>query len=155
MSIPLFGLNISKLLYDAIQTAGGLRDIVLIKTIAGTLNPNDLTGGVPVTQTRHNCEGFLSITTDTYREGTLVRAGGESVVILGESLTGTIRPRPGDKCELEGKQFAIGAVSNDPAEATFTCAVNLLETVSGEAPVVVKGAFSSAFDNAFDTDRLV
>ena len=155
MGINLFGQDIAKLLYDSIQSAGGLRPVILIRIREGERNPNDLTGGKVSTQTRYECEGFISRRSDEYRAGTLVRTGGETVVILGDSLPEGIRPRPGDNCIAEDRTFFISGVTNDPAEAVYTSDVSLLELSSSDAPVIISGAFSNAFSSAFDITREV
>ena len=153
MAIPLFGVDIAKMLYDGIRSAGGLRPAVLIRVTDGPRDPNNITGGRAQIQTRYNCEGFISSRSDDFRAGVLVREGGETVAILGNSLPEGVRPRPGDSCLIENRTYFISRVTNDPAEALYTSDVRLQDLDSGDAPVIIPGAFSNAFSSAFDIAR--
>ena len=146
----LFGLDIAKIVNDALAAAGGVLDGVLVRETAGERDPAKLTAPRLKTITRHNFKGFLENRSDKYRDGTLIEQGGEMASLLGASLPSGIVPEDGDRIEIEGHSFRINSVpGRDPAAAIYECEISLIGPVA--PPVVRKrGAFSRAFSSAFD-----
>ena len=129
----LFGQNIAKLVNDAITAAGGVLSASLIRE---TQSDSDilLTDAPASTFVRHACKGFMENRTDEYRGDTLVRKGGQTISILGDSLPGGIVPQAGDRIEIEDAIFLVSGVpTRDPAAAIYECSVSL----AGESDIPV------------------
>lgn len=120
----LFGLDIAALVDANIQAAGGVLTGTLTKPTAGTRTPGDITSGTNPTTQSYSFRGFLESRSQIRINGTLVRAGGQVLSVLGASLPDGIEPESGDTAVIEGTTFQINAVADrDPAAALYQCAV--------------------------------
>ena len=117
----LFGLNIATIVNNAIQQAGGLLPLTLIKITVTPPPPNDPGGpGTPTTQTSPG-NGFISDYDDTNIDGTLVKKGDREILILGASLPTGVIPDEDDRITIEGSTYNIIRIRRDPAAATYVC----------------------------------
>ena len=116
----LFGLDLAGIVAGALQSAGGLTEIVLLKR-----TPREV-------ETASPAHGSRSITTRIEGSGTFEpadasgRAGGK-VLLLGASLVSAgarVVPEEGDAVEIAGAVYEIaGKIEGDPAGASWTFAV--------------------------------
>ena len=104
MSPRLFGLDVARLVTDAIVDAGGLEQGVLIK--------NEV-------RTRHTFQGFYEVQ-EIRRELTLVVESTPTVTILGASVNPAVEPAVNDEVEIDNQSFdLVRLVSSDPAKASY------------------------------------
>lgn len=114
----LFGLNIAKIIDDAIVGAGGVLTGTFHKRDSGTRTPGQLTGGNNPTYTDHSVRGFIEIKTNVAMDGTLVEQEGERITLLGNSMS--VVPEQGDEVTMEGTRYKVTKVfKRDPASATY------------------------------------
>ena len=153
----IFGLDIATILKDAIDSAGGLLPVLLIRTVSGDRDPDDLLAAPKTTTVRHPGSGFLENRTDKYRDGTLVREGGEFISIMGASLPSGIEPEPEDQIVIEDSVYRVTAITGrDPAAALFEMSVALIGKYVPEPVIPVTpgsgraGSFTQEFSNEFD-----
>ena len=124
MSNVLFGINIAQVVNSAIRSAGGVLPGTLIKRTNTGRTPGDLTGGQNPSTENHPFRGFIDNRSETRRNGSLIKAGGQFVSILGASLPSGIVPELGDSVTIEGTTFNIIDVpERDPAAALYECRV--------------------------------
>jgi hypothetical protein len=133
MGVPLFGVNISGLLYSA--TKGKLRPLTLTKYTPTTRDAANLAGGTRPTSTAHPGEGFIeddnliNAGTGFRPDDNIVRAE-RIVTIIGDSLPAGVEPfgapdnaSHSDKITIEGETYTVIRVKGDPAKATYRCQV--------------------------------
>lgn len=114
----LFGLNIAKIIDDAIVGAGGVLTGTFHKRADGTRTPGELTSGVNPTFTDYPCRGFIELKTNRRQDGTLIEDEGERITLLGNSFP--VVPEQGDEVTMEGTRWTIVKVyKRDPAAATY------------------------------------
>lgn len=116
----LFGLDLAGIVSGALQSAGGLTEIALLKR-----TPREVETALPA-------HGSRSITTRIEGRGTFEaadsggRAGGK-VLLLGASLVtagARVAPEEGDAIEVAGVAYEIaGPIEGDPAGASWSFAV--------------------------------
>lgn len=119
----LFGLDIAALLRDGINSAGGVLTGTLTVVTPGSRTPGDVAAGTNPTTTVHAFEGFVDDRAEVRVNGTLVRAGGRIVSILGASLPTGVAPASSDRVTIEGVTYTVLGVSSDPAAAVYECTV--------------------------------
>jgi len=123
----LFGLDIAKIINDAIQGAGGLRPGTLTKVIPGTRTPGALTGGTNPTTTTHSCSCYVTLDTDIRRAGQVGTAKSPvgirkhpKVLILGASISPAATPEITDKITIDGTTYTLlEGIGMDPSGATY------------------------------------
>jgi len=108
----LFGLDLAGIVSGALQSAGGLTAIVLLKR-----TPREV-------ETASPAHGSRSITTRIEGRGTFE---GGKVLLLGASLVSAgarVVPEEGDAIEVAGVAYEInGPIEGDPAGASWSFAV--------------------------------
>ena len=118
----LFGLNIAKIIDDAIVGAGGVLTGTFHKRVEGT-RTSSLTGGTNPTFTDYPCRGFIEVKTNVRQDGTLVEDEGDRITLLGNSFP--VVPEQGDEVTMEGTRWTITKVyKRDPAGATYELLVS-------------------------------
>lgn len=117
--LSLFGLDIAKIVNDAIKSGGGVRFGTLIHFTVGTRSPDNLSGGTNPITTTHIISGFVE-QKEIKRSGQ-VGATVESVVsILGDSINPQVIPRVNDVVEMDGERYnLIELLARDPAAALY------------------------------------
>jgi hypothetical protein len=116
----LFGLDIAQIVDDSIQQAGGVLNGTLTKYAPGTRTPGNLSGGTNPAPTDYPFRGFLENRSESRINGTLVRAAGEFVSILGASLPAGIEPETTDEVTIEGTTYRVLEITErDPAAALY------------------------------------
>lgn len=119
----LFGIDIAKEVNDGIRAAGNLRPLTLTKITPGTRVAGSLTAGTAPTSANYTGYGFVEDGPGTQEhEGTLTQVRTRSVSILGDSLSGGVRPDPNDTVtfnDADGGSYRLGPVTTDPADALF------------------------------------
>lgn len=120
----LFGVDIAKIVNDAVKAAGGVLPGTLTKVTAGTPTAGNLTGGTNPTTDVYGFQGFVERKTQVREGRTLVGLPVERVTIFGGSLPEGIEPTTKDRVAIEGAQYRIVEIlDRDPAGATYTCRV--------------------------------
>ena len=115
----LFGLDIAQIVADAIESAGGLQQGTLIKSVPGVDDPDDLTAPVPEAKTTHTFQGFLE-DREVLRNDTLIPEAIPVMTIIGASVNPLVVPRVNDTVTLAGIDFLLHRlISRDPASAVF------------------------------------
>lgn len=118
MGNPLFGVDIAKLIADAIGP--GVLDATLSRVVPGSRGAN-LTGGTNPTTTSYACKGFIDSKMREAIDGTLVKDGDVTIVLIGGTISGgTVSPQTSDTVTIEGSTYVVSALDRDPAGATFT-----------------------------------
>lgn len=126
----LFGINIPKVLRQAIKSAGGVQSGTLVKVTHGAVNASNYAAGRPRTLTNVPFEGFID--DPPLRSGGVVDAPGSQmtqgrrqVTILGDSLPAGTVPRPNDQVIFDGVTYTIAedGVKTDPVKAVWICMV--------------------------------
>jgi hypothetical protein len=116
----LFGLNIAKIINDAIQSAGGLRPGTLTKVTPGTRTPGSLTGGTNPTTTTHSCSCYVTLDSEIRRAGQVGARKNPQVLILGASVSPTAVPEVNDRIAIDGITYTlIAAIGKDPSGSTY------------------------------------
>jgi len=119
MGNPLFNVNISKIIADAIGP--GVLPAVLTKVAPGARTAGQLAAGTNPTNIDHACRGFIDDKARRNLEGSLIRDGLEKVVLVGDSISGgSVVPDVNDRVTIEGTTYRIEGVARDPAAATYT-----------------------------------
>lgn len=121
----LFGIDLAKVVDDAMVSAGGTssegtkRNATLISITPGvptTANPN----AIKTTETTHKARGFIDDYEDSQIDGTIVRKGDRKVTLFGASILPPVAPKTNDKVTIEGDTYDVQKiVSRDPAGATY------------------------------------
>jgi len=117
----LFGLDLAGIVNDAIESAGGLVPLSLIKEVETPPPPDDPGGAGTVTQTTYPGNGIIDDYEDEHIDGTLVKRGDRQILILGASLPSGIIPAEDDKVTIEEGTYNVVAIKRDPAAATYVC----------------------------------
>ena len=118
MGNPLFGVDIAKLIADAIGP--GVLDATLTRVVPGSRGAN-LTGGTNPTTTAYACKGFIDSKMREAIDGTLVKDGDVTIVLIGNTISGgTVAPQTSDQVTIEGSTYVVSGLDRDPAGATFT-----------------------------------
>ena len=118
MGNPLFGVNISKLVADALGP--GLLDATLSVITPGTRS-EDPTAGRQPTSVDFPCKGFIDSKDREEIGGTLVKDGDVVIVLLGDTIDGgDSAPWVNDRVTIEGETYRIQGLDRDPAAATYT-----------------------------------
>ena len=118
MGNPLFGVNISKLVADALGP--GLLDATLVSYTPGTREADPTAGRQP-TSISFPCKGFIDSKDREEIGGTLVKDGDVVIVLLGDTINGGATvPVVGDRVTIEGASYRIEGLDRDPAAATYT-----------------------------------
>jgi hypothetical protein len=135
MGVDLFGLNIGSIVNNAIEAAGGVLPMTLVKVTPGTRNPSAPLDGTNPTETSHACRGFGEDPKEENR-GTVIATGDNyrirvtEISILGASIVGGVEPTTQDKVVIAPTIPGIGdlagtwritRVDTDPARALFVC----------------------------------
>ena len=124
MANELFGIDIAKVVNDAIASAGGVLDATLIKVTAGTRTAGSLTSGTNPTESPLRCKGFYDDAQKSRFPNTLVQKDTRIAAILGASVPGRVAPEPGDKITLENETSEVLEIlERDPASALYLCLV--------------------------------
>lgn len=116
----LFGLDIAKVVNDAISSAGGVRPGVLTHfNPPFERDPDNPTSGVDATLTTHDIRGFVD-RKEVRRPGQ-VGAMYESVVsILGASINPKTIPKVNDTVVMDGATYKLVELAKlDPAAALY------------------------------------
>ena len=116
----LFGIDIGQLVLDAINEAGGLQTVVLVKRGTFMEDKDDPTRPpVMGEDTRHECQGFID-QRSVRLLGTLVNETVAVLSILAKSLPEGCEPKPGDKATLGNMTYELGRLLElDPAKAMY------------------------------------
>lgn len=118
----LFGIDIAGVLNDSMTQAGGLRPLVLTKSVAGARTPGNLLAGPSVSPTTHTGQGYNE--NRRARIDGKVQASGKRIGILGASLTPAAVPEVDDTVAMDGATFTITGIPEvDPARALYVCDV--------------------------------
>ena len=117
MGIPLFGVNISGLIHQAMS--GGLLPATLTRLTISSRDSADLSAGVRPTGTEHSARGFVDTYKDGRIDGTIIQKGDRIVTLIGDSIQPLAVPQINDLVTIEGKQYTILDVKRDPAAATY------------------------------------
>jgi len=117
----LFGLDIDKLVFDGVKSAGGLPSVTFTKVVQGARTAGASLSGPTETTTTHTGQGFFESLRKTTFDETVVEKGDKVVAILGASITPTAEPAPDDEVTIEGETLRIVAVETDPAKALWLC----------------------------------
>jgi hypothetical protein len=117
----IFGLQLDKIINDAIVSAGNLIDATLIKVVVGARTGGNLAGGKAAVETSYAAKGIISSYQDNQIDGTIIKKGDRRVLLMGRSIASDQVPEPNDKVTIEGRTYQIVAVDSDPARATYTC----------------------------------
>lgn len=120
----IFKLDIAKIVYGAIKTAGGVVKGTLVKQVNSPRNPLDLTAGPQVTEEIYTFEGFVEEKIIILDDG--ITGHTKSMLsILGASLPTGIVPQINDKVIYLSKVYKLTKLLElDPAEALYTFEIN-------------------------------
>jgi hypothetical protein len=137
MGTPLFGMNVSGMIYGALK--GKLVPMMLTKYAPGIRDPNNLAAAHPLTPTTYACEGFVDDknlqgagvgyqpTDNIIRKERQVSILGDSFKLAGASVTviplGETETAQGDRVTIGGVTYSIIRVKADPAQALYLCSV--------------------------------
>lgn len=124
--------SIPKILARALggQKDLGIGPLTLTRTVPGTRDPSNLSGGNRPTTIAYACKGWQDTTRSGYwqfwqnaQTGTQARSKFVTIVILGGTLPTGVEPKAGDRITRDGVVYTIAAdgVTSDPVKATFTC----------------------------------
>jgi len=115
----IFGEDIAGKINQALGPLVFDQILINITEVRNPLDPTEVT----LTETPHDCKGFVDVFEDDHVDGTLVLRTDRKIVILGASLPSGVTPQPGDKITAEGTNFNIvpKGVKRDPAAATYEC----------------------------------
>lgn len=113
----LFGLNIGKIVNDALTSAGGLVAGTLTSYTPGTRSTNKTDGTNP-TSTSHTFQGFVE--QEEVRDGTVGSVNRSTVSIMGASLDPVVAPKVNDQVVIDGGTYTlVKLIDLDPAEALY------------------------------------
>lgn len=115
----LFGVDFPTVVNEAL--GGGLRPAALVKSVATTRDPDNLSGGLRPTEKRYPCRGVRLQYKASQFDGELIKRGDVRVLLLAGSLPLNIVPVAADFVEIEGRRYRIMDVTTDPGGATHAC----------------------------------
>lgn len=118
----LFGANISGKIRNAFR--GKLLKGTISKATAGSRTTTALAAGTNPSSTSSSFEGIFTTLEDRFIDETIVRRGDSAILIIGDSLSSTFIPAPGDTIVLEGRTVRlVNIVARDPDKAHYVVAV--------------------------------
>lgn len=118
MGNDLFGLDIAKIVGDA--TKGQLLPATITSRTLADPDVNNPTAAPTPTETSHTCEGIVDMYKDFFIDGERVRTEDRKILIIAESITPAVDPKPGDDVTIEGTTYAVvGTPERDPAAASW------------------------------------
>lgn len=119
MGNKLFGVNISGLIKT--HVAPGLLPVVITRKIAGERDPDNLTGGQPMTPTTVN--GVRGIWEDLPKlppAGVTFEQNDRIALLIGDTIPAGGLPKRNDKISIEGLTlYAVQQIGRDPAAAAY------------------------------------
>lgn len=119
MGAELFGVDIAGLVAE--NMAGQLFPVTVTRFTAGARDPNNLTGGKPVTPAAvTGITGFWEDFTRDPPPGVEIELGDRKAVLIGDTVPAGGLPLRNDAIEIEGEtQFMVQLISRDPASAVY------------------------------------
>lgn len=122
MGNNLFGANISGVIAKAIGP--GILPASLIKVVAGTRDPSNLSGpSLNSSTTSHAARGFIDDYSAFLIDGTRIKTGDRRVMLLGDTIADNKIPVQSDRVVIEGVSWLVIKVDRDPDAATYTLQV--------------------------------
>lgn len=128
--MKLYGVNVGKILYDAVKSVGDAAPITLTRVTPGTRNPAAPLDGTNPTTTTHAARGFRNdddVNSQGARltSGDVVKVTWTDVYVYDQSIVPHVEPRQGDVLDLveDGvtTRWYVENVKRDPFRAVFTC----------------------------------
>lgn len=125
MTQKLFGLDLAKIVSNAIKATGDVRDVTLTKTTPGSRTIGQLTAGTNPTTVTHTCKGFVSTAEERRANSTSAQATA-IVSIFGATVnSGTTAPEVNDLATIDGETYLLTELLEaDPAGALYEFAAD-------------------------------